>query len=65
MLTCHPFDERSNPVGTGTNVIALDIDLLQIIPGQGTGILKTAAFYTQRRLNRARGLVYNGSAAMR
>lgn len=28
MPTCHPFDERSNPTGTGTNVIALDIDLL-------------------------------------
>ena len=28
MPTCHPFDERSNPTGEGTNVLLLDIDLL-------------------------------------
>lgn len=28
MPTCWPFDERSNPVGPGENVIILDIDLL-------------------------------------
>ena len=28
MPTCWPFDERSNPAGSGHNVIMLDIDLL-------------------------------------
>lgn len=28
MPTCHPFDERSNPIGEGRNIIMLDIDLL-------------------------------------
>ena len=28
MPTCWPFDERSNPVGDGENIIMLDIDLL-------------------------------------
>ncbi len=28
MPTCWPFDERSNPTGSGNNVIMLDIDLL-------------------------------------
>ena len=28
MPTCWPFDERSNPIGEGRNVIMLDIDLL-------------------------------------
>ena len=28
MPTCWPFDERSNPVGEGENVLMLDIDLL-------------------------------------
>ena len=28
MPTCWPFDERSDPTGTGENVILLDIDLL-------------------------------------
>ncbi len=28
MPTCWPFDERSDPVGPGSNVIMLDIDLL-------------------------------------
>ena len=28
MPTCWPFDERSNPMGEGRNVIMLDIDLL-------------------------------------
>ena len=28
MPTCWPFDERSNPTGSGENIIMLDIDLL-------------------------------------